>query len=838
MLSTRPRIEPEDDMKKEKAKVVIDETESELLSKIWNEIESYDSLTRSFRSEGKRIYNLYINNNSLDYTSIDWSSNFDVVWSNTQLLQPIIFSTMPEPYVERRFKDKDPQGRRASLILERVLKSVLSLQDTVGTFKQSVYDYLLPGRGQVWPRYAPVFQMVPQVDPMTGEPLVDEDGKPVLVEELKYENVEIDYVPWQDFGYSMSKTWPGVKSAWRHFYLTKYDAKKQLGEDAARKLKYTYGGTTDEKRADEQSSMLHKKAKITEFWDCDSEMVYWISEATKDTIIKQAKDPLGLSKFLPCPKPLFATKKTDNLIPVSDYTILKALVDELNIVSSRESGLVDAMKASGVSSAQAAAALQAVFDSDDNIIQPIKEWLTLKQQGGTNGGAIEWLPLDMFAKVLEQLRVRKQELKADIYELQGISDVQRGVTNPYESGKAVEAKAQASSERINEKRRLVQEFISDTLNIVAEIISEHFADETIFQMAGVDMLGEEFIVNFPSDVALLRDDVTRHFRIDVTIDSLVQADEEKEKASVNEFINAMAQIMGQSQVILQVMPDMKPLVLESLKFAVRRYKAGRQLEGLLDTSIDNALAAEEAAKMQPPPEDPSIALAQYEADTKRMKEETKAQLEQVRTQHKMQMDQLEMQHKTQLDIAKLNQEQAKFEQEKAKFSLEQYKAQAKTQLDAANAAADQKELQLKDKVASSQIALDTANLKLEQERLKYENQMAILKIRTETATAQTQMALQARTESDKMVVQERSARQQTEQKVSKKETEAKGSSDMAGVANAIASALKSIPQPVINVEAPKPTKRVGTIEKKGGKTKVVVEEVEEEGEDDSEGEGD
>jgi len=57
---------------------------------------------------------------------------------------------------------------------------------------------------------------------------------------------------------------------------------------------------------------------------------------------------------------------------------------------------------------------------------------------------------------------------------------------------------------------------------------------------------------------------------------------------------------------------------------------------------------------------------------------------------------------------------------------------------------------------------------------------------------------------------------------------------MAGVANAIASALKSIPQPVINVEAPKPTKRVGKItkDKKGNATVVVEEEAEEEESDD------
>lgn len=824
-------------MKQKKNLDVRTDTEK-LLSKIWAEIDGYNQTARVFENEADRIYKLYTNYNSLDTSSLDSTSKFPIVWNITQLIQPIVFSQMPEPYVERRFKDKDPQGRRASMILQRCLKAVLSLQDTIGTFKQAVYDYLLAGRAEVWCRYAPVFHKVPQIDEMTGQPSIGENGEPILIEELKYENVQIEYVPYKDFGYSNAKLWSGVKSAWRHFYLTREDAKKQLGESEAENLKYTYASTTDKKKQDESdATALHKKAKITEFWDVDTQMVYWISDADRKTIIKEAKDPLRLSRFLACPKPLFATKRTDNLIPTSDFTILKSLIDELDIVTTRESFMVDAMKAGGVSSPQAAAALEKVFDTDDNVIQPIKEWLTLKSQGGTQGGAIEWLPLDMFAKVLEQLRSRKEELKADIYEIDGISDVIRGATNPYESGKALEQKSQFASQRINERQRLVQEFIRDTLNIVAEIISEHFDPATIFEMAGVEMLGEEYIVNFESDVALLRNDVSRHFRIDVTLESLIQADEDKEKQSVNEFINAMAQIMGQSQTVLQVMPEFKPIVYEALRFAARRYKTGRDLEGLLDTAIDNEIAAQEAAKNEPPPQDPELMLKQFEAETSRMEEEQKGQLEQLRTQHKIQMDQMTLQHKTQLEVAQLQQAQAKLDLDKAHFQFERFKAQTKDQLDAAGVAAKQREIELKDKIASSQIALDAAALKLEREKNNFQNQLASFKLKAETEAARAEMLLHAKTESEKMAVQERTARQQTEQttekKVSEAQNSAKNSSDMAGVANAIAQAMKSIPAPVINVEAPKPTKRIGKIKKgKNGEATVeVTEEVEEDSDD-------
>lgn len=601
-----------------------------------------------------------------------------------------------------------------------------------------------------------------------GQLILGKDKQPIMVEQLKYENVEIDYVPWKDFGYSSAKVWGGVKSVWRHLYLTKEDAIKQLGKDAANKLKYTYTGNSDPKRSKEETSGLHKRARVTEFWDKDKLETYWISDSNKNTIVKRQGDILKLKGFFPCPKPLFATKKTDNLIPVSDYTILKSLVDELDIVTLREAMMVDAMKASGVSSGQVSQALKVVFESDDNIIQPIKEWQTLKTQGGTQGGAIEWLPLDMFAKVLEQLRARKQELKADIYELSGISDVQRGVTNPYESGKALEAKAQASSERVKEKQRFIQEFIKDTINLVAEIIAEHFDSSTIFEMAGVEMLGPEYIENFESDVALLKNDVTRTFRIDVTIESLSSAEDEKEKLAVNEFINAVAQIMGQSQAVIQVMPEMKPVMLESLKFAVRRYKAGRTLEGLLDITIDQALADEEARKQQPPQEDPQLAIDRMKVEIEQFKVQAKSELDAQKAQHKAEIDNAKTQNEIAVAQANVQIAQAKLQGDQARFQLDQFKEQMKGQLDAANVEAKAQENALKEKIAQADLQVEMSKLKLEQANLKAQNEISMLKLQSEAKQAKLELVVHSKAESDKIAQAERDSHRQTLQNVEKK----------------------------------------------------------------------
>jgi len=50
------------------------------------------------------------------------AARFNILWSNVQVLVPATFARIPQPDVSRRFRDNDPVGRVASLILERGLE--------------------------------------------------------------------------------------------------------------------------------------------------------------------------------------------------------------------------------------------------------------------------------------------------------------------------------------------------------------------------------------------------------------------------------------------------------------------------------------------------------------------------------------------------------------------------------------------------------------------------------------------------------------------------------------------------------------------------------------------
>ena len=82
--------------------------------------------------------------------SPDFSTKFNALWSNVQTLSPAVYAKTPQPVIERRYLDKDPLARFASMTLERALE--VSVEECLfhPSMQRAVLDYLLPGRGQLW----------------------------------------------------------------------------------------------------------------------------------------------------------------------------------------------------------------------------------------------------------------------------------------------------------------------------------------------------------------------------------------------------------------------------------------------------------------------------------------------------------------------------------------------------------------------------------------------------------------------------------------------------------------------------------------------------------------
>src|SRR5262249_42971061 len=74
-------------------------------------------------------------------------TRFNILWSNVQTLLPTLYARTPKPDVERRFRDQDPAGRLAAVLLERCLANAVDAFNFDAVMRAVVQDRLLPGRG-------------------------------------------------------------------------------------------------------------------------------------------------------------------------------------------------------------------------------------------------------------------------------------------------------------------------------------------------------------------------------------------------------------------------------------------------------------------------------------------------------------------------------------------------------------------------------------------------------------------------------------------------------------------------------------------------------------------
>ena len=294
---------------------------------------------------------------------------------------------------------------------------------------------------------------------------------------------------------------------------------------------------------------------------------------------------------------------------------------------------------------------------------PVTNWPAFVEKGGLQG-AIQFLPLNDVVQSLQSLYAARESCKQIIYETTGISDILRGASVASETATAQQIKSQFASIRLNDMKDDVARFARDLLRMKAEIICSKYQPEIILEVSGIantpDGQNPELIAQA---IALLKNEPMRNFQIDIQTDTLVELDEQGEKQKRVEFLTAAGQFITQATQAVQVSPEMAPLYMQMLLFGVRGFKAGRELEGVFETTMQDIDNSIKAKKEQPPEPNPDQIKAQAEAQ----KAQSDLQIEQA----KMQMEQ----QKAQLD-AQIEQQKMQFEQQKAQqeAQLAQWKA--------------------------------------------------------------------------------------------------------------------------------------------------------------------
>ena len=625
-----------------------------------NMMTMYDREFKRWEGRSEKIIKRYRD----DRTQTTSQSHYNILWANVQTLKAATFSRMPKPDVSRRFKDNDPVARVASLLIERALDfEITHSNDFHSTLTAAVYDRFLGGRGVAWIRYEPVIETT---ETESMESISEDDLESETEEEyIKTESTPVDYVHWKDFGHEVARQWDEVTCVWRKVYMTRGMLRDRFPEDKFGDLadRIPLDSSPDDQKM-KQTEGVGKRALIVELWDKEAKKVCWISMSLGKTL-DEIDDPLELEDFWPCPKPLYATITNESLVPVPDYTLYQDQANELDVLADRIKGLIDALKVRGVYDASTPELARLFTEGDNNSLIPIKNFSAFAEKSGLRG-SIDIVDITPIANALNNAYQAMGQVKQQIYDITGISDIIRGASNANETATAQQIKGQYATLRLKVFQDDVAMFASEILKIKAQIICQHFQPETILKIGGAENLSETDKQMIPQALELIKNNATRTFRIEVATDSMLYADEQQEKADRIEFMTATSGFVEKAVQAAQVAPQLVPLMMDLLKFGVTGFRVGRTLEGEFDNLADQmkqAQAKKDATPPQPPQPTPEMMKAQMDAQIKQMEMQAEAQREAQRLEYdkwKTEMDNqtkvliAEMSSKTDLHLKSLD----------------------------------------------------------------------------------------------------------------------------------------------------------------------------------------
>lgn len=465
-----------------------------------DQIDAHDKEFKEANARAGRIVARYRDERG-DYTQQD--RRYNILWANTQTMLPAITGKgAPVPVSKRRFMDADPAGRVASTIIERTLRYQFDCHNgTSRALKSAAWDWMVPGRGTVWIRYEPGQGQPPNLPQSSkgkgfgkakieGQPtdMITQNVTPDEPGPYAVEKVSLDYVYWEDFGFSNARVWEEVGLVWRKVYLTREELRKRFSKEIADALPCsiqanpTARGGMDNP-TDTPKHGVFNKACVYEVWDKGKQTVTWVSRDKPDGPLDIVTDPLKLPSFFPCPRPLFANTTTGNLKPVPFYAQYQDQALQLDIISQRMYMLTKACKLVGVYDASQEGVQRMLNEAVENQLIPVDTWAAFAEKGGVKG-VMDWLPIEQVVNTIKTLAERFEQLKSQVYEITGIGEIMRGAST---GGTAAEAKMQEQyiSVRLDDLREEYGRFCDDAVEMMGHIICTLFREESLIAQSGI-----------------------------------------------------------------------------------------------------------------------------------------------------------------------------------------------------------------------------------------------------------------------------------------------------------------------------------------------------------------
>lgn len=636
--------------------------------------------------------------------------DYNIIFANVETIVPAIINSTPIPDIRRRFADNDEAARVVSDVLERAIRFQTDDNKLQIELEASAQDAFLAGRGVVRLRF---FSDITGGETKTDElddlleeendegndlegriggssgqddepqsdgyePEDKQDGAAVLegselqpAERVENERLTSEAVSWRDFRHGPAKRWDQVPWVAFRFSVPRENETDEFNSSLI-----------DSQMTDaEKSERTGAENDVCgwEVWCKKSRKVYFVDD--DGVLLKEIEDPLGLTtglaEWFPICRPIQPIEVNGRLKPVNPVSIYRKLADEMDELTKRINRLIGQVKVKGWY-----AGLQKELDNimhlEDTEFVPLADAEIWAQNGGVEGAIAFW-PLEKFVVAIKELYLAREQTKAAIYEITGISDIIRGASAASETATAQNIKSQWGSLRIQKMQRSIERAARDIFVMMAELISTKFTLETLQDMTGIPLIptpemqqaaqaGDEQAIEAMQKMAkvaeLLSSKIASKYRIDVESDSTIRADLTRQKQEVAEFLHGAAAYFQAVAPLVQQGALPADAAVDIFASTARMFNLGKSVEDTLEKMVvDAKKKAAHPVEEKPDPEMVKAKLEEQKMQMAQQQAEANAKIEADKAMGEFQMRREELDQKMQMETDKHNMAMAKLDAE-------------------------------------------------------------------------------------------------------------------------------------------------------------------------------
>ena len=403
-----------------------------------------------------------------------------------------------------------------------------------------------------------------------------------------------------------AKTEEDIKEEYFRFCYAEHDAYKEFPDIERSELKRCmkvfgkskgiddYKGNQREADDGSQELFLHG----WEIWHKETKRVRFLCPEYKQGLLKTVEDRYKLKNFFPCPCPIVGTKQRKTLFGRPAYSYVRAMCDDMHEVAERIYHLSKSIRRRFIVDKDAENdLLNLIQDGDESEYIFIKGLMEIVEKGGINN-VIQALPVKELADSIVELSNLFEKYKNEFYEIYGVPDVVRGVSDPLEGVGTQQIKSLSASNRFRHQMNQVAKLARDTLELQVDLMLGAYTPEEIMKKTAVQFMDEADQQRVPQAYQLLINDEERCIRLDFETDSTSYINEQIEQQNRNVAIQTVTQGMASLQGMT---PRQQVVGFKVIQSALAGMRLGKDYMDDINQLMEGMM--QDANQPQPPPPD-------------------------------------------------------------------------------------------------------------------------------------------------------------------------------------------------------------------------------------------